>query len=304
MPASNMGVYFSSNDAVLDWAIPFLKSLRAHNPHIPVSLIPFDENCEKTIELANEFDFSVFNHKSFAALEEIGAKLELGHSPYGPNWFRRYASFWGEFEHFLYLDARQVILSDLTRFVMATQRFELDLVYYDTALNQVYNPGEIRTKFIQTGRARGFNSGRWASRRNLFSLREFNEAADMIKNERVQFNARNTDQAFINFCCDNKGIRSASISDILGDLVSTGWARQVGRPYQDEEGVWRLWDHGGLEHKKKLLLMHWAGIGFQDGLPNSELLKKFGKIPRQRNISKIDRALRRSFSFRKLINKL
>lgn len=257
-----------------------MNSFRAYNPDTPLCLIPFDEECAETFRLAQRYNFSIFDDGSFAKLEAIGRKLELGHASYGPNWFRRYASFWGPFERFLYLDARQIILANLMPFVEATAEFDLDLVYYDTALDQVYEPGPLRQAFLRKGKARGFNSGRWASRRGLFSLSDFRDLVDAQVAVRDQLNPRNTDQAFINFCCDTKNLRMAKISDLLGETVSSGWARQPGKPYQDEVGVWRMWDHGGLEHKKKLLLMHWAGFGASDPLPNAKVLRDFGgKFP-------------------------
>ena len=270
------GIFFSANDAVLAWTLPFLTSLRAHNPDIPLCLIPFDENCSETLALAERFGFSVFEDDSFAALEAIGSRLELGHSAYGPSWFRRYAAFWGPYEHFLYLDARQVVLADLTPFVTATETFDLDLAYYDTELDQVYEPGPMRLAFLREGGARGFNSGRWASRRGLFTLDDFEELVEAQVAIRGELNPRNTDQAFINYCCDCRRVKMAKISDLLGDTVSSGWARQPGRPYQDSSGVWRLWDHGGNEHRKRLLLMHWAGYRQGDWLPNQSILKRFG----------------------------
>jgi len=270
------GVFFSANDKVMAWTIPFLNSFRAHNPDVPLCLIPFDENCGETKKLAQEFGASIYEDESFCELETIGRDLELGHSEYGPYWFRRYASFWGPFEEFLYLDVRQVILSDLKEFITAPGLFGLDLVYYDTVLSQVYEPGPMRTAALINGGARGFNSGRWASRKGAFSLSEFQRSVSVQLKIRDQLNARNTDQAFINFCCDEAGKKVAKISDLLGDVVSSGWARQPGHPYKDNEGVWRIWDHGGSDHRFRLLLMHWAGYKIGDPMPNERLIRLYG----------------------------
>ena len=272
----SIGIYFSANDDVIAWTLPFLTSLRTYNPDIELCLIPFDANCQETKALSKRFHFEVYEDESFAALEAIGSNLELGHSAYGPYWFRRYAAFWGPFERFLYLDARQVVLADLMPFVMSTQTFELDFVYYDTALDQVYEQGQMRLDFLRQGGARGFNSGRWASRKGLFRIEDFEVLGDAQVAVREQLNQRNTDQAFINYCCDSRKVSMAKISDLLGNTVSCGWARQPGQPYLDSSGVWRLWEHGGNDHKKQLLLLHWAGYTQGDRLPNVWLSKRFG----------------------------
>ena len=101
------------------------------------------------------------------------------------------------------------MLGDISVFTSNLSTHKLDFVYYDTAINQVYNSGPLRTSLLRESRAPGFNSGRWASRRGLFSIEEFeNRAIEMLRT-REQFNARNTDQAFINYCCDSKAIGSA-----------------------------------------------------------------------------------------------
>ncbi|MEL7030797.1 MAG: hypothetical protein AAGL97_02895 [Pseudomonadota bacterium] len=302
-PGNTHGVFFSANDKVLAWSVPFLTSFRIHNPEMPLCLIPFDQNVSLTKALADQFDFSIFEHDSFGALEQIGRKLELGHSEYGPHWFRRYASFWGPFDRFLYLDARQVILSDLTEFVTAPERFGLEFVYYDTVLNQVYEPGPMRCNLLVKGGARGFNSGRWASQKGLFSLTSFQKSAQVQLSLRDQLNARNTDQAFINFCCDEAAVNMAKISDLLGDVVSSGWARQSGHPYQDDDGIWRLWDHGGNDHKRRLLLMHWAGYRMEDPLPHARLLRRYGGRSRTSLWASMRKFLAANRKIRKLIGR-
>lgn len=298
------GVYFSANDEVLQWTLPFLTSFRSHNPTMPLCLIPFDTNIEGILSLSDKFSFTIYEDESFFELEAIGRKLELGHASYGPNWFRRYAAFWGPFEDFIYLDARQVILSDLTEFLKATSTYDLDLVYYDTVLNQVYEPGPFRISALKSGYARGFNSGRWASRKGLFTLDLFRERLQEQLVLRSQLNQRNTDQAFINHCCDTERVRMAKISDLLGDVVCSGWARQPGQPYQDESGIWRLWDHGGTEHKLRLILMHWAGYSAEDLLPNAALLRRFGGKFQSNKVRMIRKWLAADRTARKILGRL
>lgn len=291
------GIYFSANDVMLPWAVPFLKSFRTFNPHLPLALIPFDENSEKIIALGRQYNFSIFQDSSFASLEKIGEELELGHTSYGKHWFRRYSAFWGIFESFVYLDVRQVVLSDLSAFLKSPRTFDFELVFLDSELNQVYESGPVKMNFLRNGGAKGFNSGRWASTRGLFDLEDFEKSLIAQIPIRDQLNARNTDQAFINFCCDERGLRIAKLSDLFSDVVDSGWARQAGKPYLDSTGVWRLWDHGGNNHKKRIVLLHWAGYVAGDRLPNGNLLKRFdGHIP-----SKPFRVLRGAMAASRLI---
>jgi hypothetical protein len=269
------GVYFSANDAVLPWTIPFLNSFRAYNPLTRLIWIPFNDESDRLDRLATAYQFETFSDPSFPALEAIGRAMELGHASYGRFWFRRYAAFWGPLKRFLYLDARQVVLMNLDEFVSAPAVFGLDLVHYDTHLEQVYTSGPMRAAFLRDGLAHGFNSGRWASRRGLFTLSDFGILTEELLKLRDQLNPRNTDQAFINYCCDARRVRMAKINELLGDIISSGWARQTGRPYLDEHAVWRLWDHGGNDHKKRILLLHWAGQDLNT-MDQPQIFRRFG----------------------------
>jgi len=271
---SKIGVYFSASDQVLTWAIAFLNSFRRFNPDLPLYLIPFNESCDALIELAERYNFKIYRDSSFARLEKIGQDFELGHTDYGPYWFRRYASFWGPLDEFMYLDARQLILTDIAPLVTAPGRYGYDFMFYDCAIDQVYQNGPVRRSFLQKGMARGFNSGRWVSKKGVFSMEEFEQLARAALLVRHQLNPRNTDQAFINFCCDKKEIRYGHLAEVLGNFCQQGWAGQRGSVYE-ENGAYYLWDHGGLEHKKQFFLLHWGGIRLSPSMPERKLFLQF-----------------------------
>ncbi len=273
-PLSTVGVYFSANDVVYDWTIAFLNSFRTFNPTLRLILIPFNEQCDHLLQLKEQYAFEVYTDASFSRLEAIGQAFELGHTPTGPYWFRRYASFWGPLDRFMYLDARQVILAAVQPIIEALDQHDLDFLHYDCAIDQVYQPGAFRQELLRQGRGRGFNSGRWVSRKGLFSIEEFEELAAEALKIRDQLNPRNTDQAFINYCCDMKPVRYAHFAEVAGGICHSGWVRQSGKIYQ-QHGKYYLWDHGGLDHKKQLVLLHWAGYRLNSSLPRRGVLYQF-----------------------------
>jgi hypothetical protein len=270
----NIGVYFSANDKVYNWVIAFLNSFRAFNPDLRLILIPFNEDCDLLLQLRSQYNFEVYIDPSFARLEAIGKDFELGHTPTGHYWFRRYAAFWGDLDRFMYLDARQVVLADLTPLITALDEFNFEFLYYDCAINQVYEAGEFLQQLLRQGKGRGFNSGRWASRKGLFSLEVFEQLANEALKSRNQLNPRNTDQAFINYCCDMKPVVYGHFAEVIGGICQNSWARQSGDIYQ-ENGKYYLWDYGGLDHKKQLVLLHWAGYQLSDPIPHRDLLLLF-----------------------------
>jgi hypothetical protein len=269
-----IGVYFSANDVVYDWTIAFLNSFRKFNPDLRLILIPFNDKCDRLFQLQTQYNFEIYTDPSFSRLEAIGQAFELGYTRTGPYWFRRYAPFWGPLDRFMYLDARQVILADLTPFITALDESSFDFLYYDCAIDQVYEPGEFRQQLLRQGKGRGFNSGRWAARKGLFSIDEFEQLATEALKIREQLNPRNTDQAFINYCCDMKPIVSGHFAEVIGGICQNGWARQSGYIYQ-ENGKHYRWDYGGLDHRKQIVLVHWAGYQWNDFFPQKFLLLSF-----------------------------
>lgn len=268
----SFGAYFSANDAVLSWAEAFLNSFRAANPHMPLYLIPFGEQTQKLRGMADRDGFLVFEDISFKALDELGKRFDLEHSPNNRHWFRRYAAFWGPLDHFWYLDVRQLILSDIAPYLEDLDRLGLDVIHYDTAINQVYEPGGLRDSLVSAGRGRGFNSGRWLSRKGLFTLDELIALGDAALKIRDQLNRRNTDQAFFNYCCDTKSVRTAQLAELHSDLASNTWARSHRVIYKHNDN-WLVWDHGGLDHRKRLILLHWAGIKESPIMPHRKLFR-------------------------------
>ncbi|WP_414563557.1 MULTISPECIES: hypothetical protein [unclassified Anabaena] len=277
--SKNIGVYFSANDAVYDWTIAFLNSFRTFNPDLQLILIPFNDKCDRLFNLSDIYKFEVYTDSFFLRLEVIGQAFELGYTPTGPYWFRRYASFWGPLEHFMYLDARQIVLADLKPFIEAVETYGFDFLHYDCAINQVYEPGEFRQEALRQGRGRGFNSGRWASRKGLFSIEEFEKLAESALKIRNQLNPRNTDQAFINYCCDTKPLRYGHFAEVIGGICQNGWARQSGKIYL-KDGKYYLWDYGGLDHKKQVVILHWAGYQLNSLMPSKYLFYKYFLIDR------------------------
>jgi hypothetical protein len=271
---TNIGVYFSANDIVYDWAIAFLNSFRTFNPDLKLILIPFNENCDRLIQLQSKYNFDIYIDPAFSRLEAIGQAFELGYTPTGPYWFRRYAAFWGPCDRFLYLDVRQIILADLTPFLTALDEFGFDFLHYDCAIDQVYESGEFRQQLLRQGKGRGFNSGRWAARKGLFSIEEFEKLAAAALKIREQLNPRNTDQAFINYCCDMKPAIYGHFAEAIGNTCQNSWARQPGKIYRSDK-TYRLWDYGGLDHKKQVFLLHWAGYKLTTTMPHRKLFDKY-----------------------------
>jgi hypothetical protein len=267
-------IYVLANDAVEEWFVALLHSLRRHLPGAKVRLVPFDHQMGRLRALQSRFDFEIFEHESSGWLVEIGKKLEIGRTPYGPNWFKRFTAFFGPDDAFAYLDARTLVLSDLSVGFEALESGTVDLVHFGGDPNQSFETGPIRTQFSATGRCFGFNSGLWLSRRSLFSKEEMCRAAEFCVANRGQMNPRNTDQFFLNVLCALTTTRVANFADFEGRFTRDPWAFAHPGIFQ-KRGEYRVWAHGGMSHGRVLPLVHWAGIKLSPAMPLRRLWTEY-----------------------------
>ncbi|MCS4142559.1 hypothetical protein [Salinibacter ruber] len=268
------GAYVLANDEVYKWTVAFLESFRTHNPELPLYLIPFDDRCDQIAGLASEYQFETFEHDSFDALESIGEQLELGVTPIGPHWFRRFASFWGPLDEFIYLDCRMVVLADVEPLIQALDSYDCDFLHFEGGLDQVYEPGPIRTELVREHRAQGFNSGRWVTKKGLFSRDQMQDVATELVRRRDQMNRRNTDQFFLNYLVHTSDVRYASVHDLMPQVSRLKWPRIPGTIYRDE-GDYRVWSYGRPEHDTQVVFMHWAGIERSPGMERRWLFRRY-----------------------------
>jgi hypothetical protein len=83
-------------------------------------------------------------------------------------------------------------------------------------------------------------------------------------------------------------------------MAQSGWARQSGRAYENADGVWRIWDHGGNDHNKRLMLLHWAGQDLQT-MSQPHVFRRFGGCAPPLSLARMAGWLRRSYLVRNVI---
>lgn len=274
--SEEVGVYVLGNDAILSWIRSFVRSFRRYNARVPLCFIPFDDHTAASEALVTAAGGTVLrNPELFARLDAIGHSLELGLTPYGPHWFRRFAAFHGNFEKFLYLDARVVVLGPLEPIVADVRPGEVDLVHFDRMINEVYRDGVVRQEFVRAGLGRGFNSGMWASRRGLFTIAQMESVAVALRDVRDQMNPRNTDQFFLNYLCDSGRVNAVHFADLHEEYAHACWAGDGGEIYREGDGVWRRWKFGSQEHRRRIPFVHWAGFRLSRSMPHRHLHDRF-----------------------------
>lgn len=267
--AKRKGVYFLANDAIFEWVVGFLESFRHYNPNLDLVQIVFDERSDRVKALSSKYHFEIYEDPSFGELERIGHAINRGQVSHGHRWFRKFASFWGPLDEFFYVDGRTIILSDLSQIIDARINSGFDLLHYDVSMDQVYQKGPLRDKMIRQRNAKGFTATMYASYKGLFTLSELTAFGLQAEAVADQLDSWLGDQPFINYCCDIKGARCGAIFWELPNVVTACWSRSNPGMHRIGDRYYR-WDHGGLEHNRRIPLLHWAGIRLGPIMPYAQ----------------------------------
>ncbi len=65
------GVYCLANDAVLDWFVPFLESLRRHDPTRRLVVIPYDERVSGLERVCRQQGVQIMDSPTLGELDRL-----------------------------------------------------------------------------------------------------------------------------------------------------------------------------------------------------------------------------------------
>jgi hypothetical protein len=271
-PAADWGIYTLANDAVLDWVLALLESLRRYAPGIPVRVIPYDERQGELDRRLAARGHARLEHDEIERLGRLGRRF-YPHDEFAARGFRKLAAFSGPFERFLFLDSDVVALGPLAPLLRAAERSTADLVHFDTDPEQVYRPGPLRDEIAAAGRAVGFNAGLFAARRGLLDADVLGRVLDDLGEDWTTSLVANAEQPFLNLFAARRGWTLAAASELLPGTCSTCWPA-VGRIEPDGE-IHRLRDSGRWDEGWPILFAHWAGIRLAPTMANREVWERF-----------------------------
>src|SRR5579864_6435853 len=163
------GVYCLANDAALEWFQGLVRSLRKHDPDLPLTVIPYNTSVTRLKALQSQFNFKLMPEAEAARFDGIAHRVAGQRIPGGT--FRKLCTFFGEYETFLFLDSDIVVTNSLKPFFTAFEKAATDFVYFDTDMTMVYTP-DFAPKMVAEFGSAGFNSGAFMARRGCFSEAE------------------------------------------------------------------------------------------------------------------------------------
>lgn len=264
------GVYFIANDDVVDQAIAFLKSFRRFNPTLPLCLIPFAANDSQVAALHREYSFSVWrDHELLDRCDWLSRLFHgrtLGH-------YRKFVTWSGPFERFIYIDCDTVVLRSLNVVFGLLDRFDVVSAFSDDpgSRHWVWRDSIDRTRALTAEQA-GFaaNTGFFGSRRGFLPLDRVIDRAPAALALAEHMELTCYEQPVLNFMIVTSGGRYTSLRVLAGgspDIPVELWAGELDMVVRD-----------GLVVSPAFpapVMMHWAGqwdrVRAGDLLPYREL---------------------------------
>jgi hypothetical protein len=242
-----IGVYCLANDHVLEWFQAFVRSLRIHDPDLPLTVIPYDDSVAKLKELQAQFNFSLMGKPACQRFDAIADRV-AGQKIAGGT-FRKLCCFFGEYESFVFLDSDVVVTTPLEPFLRAFESMECDLVYFDSDITMSYTP-EFGRKMASEYGSPGFTTGSWIARRSSVTEGEILEAVERGEKIRDGFSIWG-EQPFFNYLFDVTRRRRVPAWTILAALTR----EPSGRIIRHHRARDQYFDH----NDRLIPFIHWAG---------------------------------------------
>lgn len=263
---TSRGIYITANDKVLDHAIACLNSIRAHDPSIPVMLIPYNDDYHQVAEVLGR-DYGVEVYPDLDFIQRLSENL---HGIFGegffarPNQFRKQACWFGPFDRFLYIDTDVVVFSAIAKVLDALD--DHDFISYDYqhrgGIRNVFAPAIIEQGVFTAAELEDmFNCGFWGSKKGLVSEQDLYDtfAECAAHPDYFDFSEKTSDQPIINYLILKRMARRFNLVRQPGG----GPGNWAGSPHFVQEGM-ALSDPNV---NKPLDYLHWAGYRIQPGCP-------------------------------------
>jgi len=270
--APGCGIYILGNDYVLEYAKALFRSLRHYNADIPTFVIPFDAQFDAIAREAQAFNIGMLHPPHLEDLDALAAE-QFGEKELSRQMYRKFATFWGSLETFLYLDADIVLLDDPAKILNEFQRAGCDFLSFDNDETRAYEPGPLREKMQREYGSKSFNAGAFVSRRGALDFQNIRQLAEEAQPHKDQFARDLADQPFFNFAIDTSRMCQRRLPEINKNYPDKQWGDQTPISWKDE--AFRLLDQTSPDYGKALPFIHWAGHGQLENFPNRHIFYQF-----------------------------
>jgi len=251
-----IGVYCLANDVPYEHFLALVKSFRKYNPKLPLTVIKFNDVCEKLEALADKYSFKIWEPAHGNEMYEIGLKINP-QSKTVATFFKKICSFWGEYDTFIYLDCDIVVVDDFTPILQNLEKSGNDVLYWDSDDEWVYKEGAYRDKMTQVYNSAHMNAGIFGGKKNAIKFSEVEEMMASLTPEDYEALIW-ADQSFLNYCCDIKQLKKIQLHKLLPERAFTAWYNY---DIQYKDGGYYCLDK---KFYGRMTAVHWAGRNFSN----------------------------------------
>ena len=239
-----------ANDEIADWLLAFLESWKRTNAHIPLYLIPYDDNLTLTRKAAKAYGVTMVEQVD-KRIDRLAADLY----PLFPGHRRRLRKLQSlalPLDEVIYIDVDIVLFRDFEPMFGLLKKGETEFVIASPSFEYVYNKKKDDVEDLKD--ALLFNDGYFVTSNTFLNLDMFVDtmARDTKLFHKVRKRGMLFAQPVVNFTCHRNHLKIRLMSDLIPGASHETFYKATGVTFKDGAPL----DRDGRE----IYFCHWAGL--------------------------------------------
>lgn len=239
-----------ANDKVMHWLLPFLESWKATNSTLPVHLIPYDDQVERTREIAALYGVQ-FSDIDCRELDALSKKLYP--VSFGKRYrLRKLLSLALPLDEVIYFDVDIILFRDLKPVFGLIEPGVTDFIVVTRTDEYVYNKRSQSIPYLRD--AFTFNDGFFVTSNKVLDVQDFYDAmeADERTFDTVRQRGGLFAQPLTNFVVHRKGLKIKALWDVVPGAS--------GESYHKADNVVFGDDGPTCSFNGQVYFAHWPGV--------------------------------------------
>lgn len=244
-----------ANDKIADWLLPFLESWKQTNSHIPLYLIPYDDNLTVTRKAAKAYGVTMVEDVD-RRIDKLAAELY----PFFPGHRRRLRKLQSlalPLDEVIYIDVDIVLFRDFAPMFGLLKKGETEFIIASPSFEYVYNKKKDEVEDLKD--ALLFNDGYFVTSSKFLNLDMFVDT--MTRDHKLFDKVRKRGMLFaqpvVNFTCHRNHLKIRLMSDLIPGASHETFYKAKGVTFKNGAPL----DQDGRE----IYFCHWAGLQSQPG---------------------------------------
>ena len=253
--APRRGMAIVANDKIADWLLPFLESWKRTNSHIPLYLIPYDDNLTVTRKAAKAYG-AIMVEEVDKRIDRLAADLY----PLFPGHRRRLRKLQSlalPLDEVIYIDVDIVLFRDFASMFGLLKQGETEFIVASPSFEYVYN--KKKDEYEDLKDALLFNDGYFVTSPKFLNLDTFVEtmARDAKLFHKVRKRGMLFAQPVVNFTCHRNRLKIRLMSDLIPNASHETFYKATGVTFKDGAPL--------AQDGREIYFCHWAGLQSQPG---------------------------------------